>query len=87
MKEMQKIHTVIKFEQEYPSSHYTTSGSEDETNASKNIEESQKSTNSTNTGTFSASPPDNMFKFKKPKVKVDSTVTEVNSETFAQSVL
>lgn len=37
MKEMQKIHSVVKFEQEYPSSHYTTSESEEETNASKNM--------------------------------------------------
>lgn len=84
---MQKIHSVIKFEQEYPSSHYTGSESEEETNASsKNIQESQKSTNSTNTGTFSASPPDNLFKFKKPKYKVESTVNEVNPENFALSV-
>ena len=84
LKEMQRIHSVLKFEQDYPSSHYTDSGSEEEFNSSKNKqEESQKSTNST---TFTASPSDIMFKFKKPKAKLESTVSEVNPESFALSI-
>jgi hypothetical protein len=68
---------------EYPSSHYTDESIEDSTENTKKITDltggsSQKSTNSTNTGTGGFSPP----KFKRPKA-FQTSIREVESATFA----